>query len=118
MTQAQITPIRQRQRPSQRDLQIEGAEGTIEVTRSAYGREGASQERIRVPIYHGPLARVRVEGSVTRNLGDYNSARVAVAVELPCYPVEADIQSAYEYASTLIDNLLPLELEKAVTPSN
>lgn len=101
-----------------RALELQGAEGTIEVFRSAYGRQTESRERIRVPVYGTNVARVGVKGGITRNLGDYNSARVDVSIEVPCYPVEEDIRAAYVFASEMIDELLPLELEKAVTPSD
>lgn len=89
-------------------------EGTIHVHRAAYGREEEHTETIRVPNFAGPVARVRVEGSVTRNLGDYNSARVAVAIEMPCYPEMGEVQRVYELLSAKLDELVPQELAKAL----
>jgi hypothetical protein len=104
--------VRQRSRPA-RSLDVEGAEGSITVSRSAYGIASDTQEKIRVPIFHTTPARVRVSGSVTRNLGDYNSARVEVSIELPCYPEQSEVQRTYDYISGLLDTMIPAELAKA-----
>jgi hypothetical protein len=104
--------VRSRTRP-QRPLDLEIAEGTVLVHSVAYGTENESRETIRVPVFGTTPAKVRVCGSITRNLGDYNSARVEVMVELPCYPVESEIRRAYDYATGLVDELIPAELEKA-----
>lgn len=105
-------PIRARTRES-RPLDLDAAEGTVLVRRVAYGDETETTEMVRVPVFRTPPARVRVTGSVTRNLGDYNSARVEVMVELPCYPEQSEIQRAYEHASSLVDKYIPQELDKA-----
>lgn len=105
--------IRARKREA-RPLELEAPEATILVSRVAYGNEVQERESLRVPVFHTTPARVRVTGSVTRNLGDYNSARVEVMVEVPCYPENSEIERAYAYASSLIDQYIPQELDKAV----
>lgn len=110
MTESVIRARRREARP----LELETPEATILVSRTAYGNEAQEKETIRVPAFHTTPARVRVVGSVTRNLGDYNSARVEVMVEIPCYPEATDIDRAYAYASSLIDRYIPQELDKAL----
>lgn len=95
------------------DLNSTNEEGVIYVRRAAYGVEQEERERIRVPVFRTAPARVRVSGSVTRNLGDYNSARVEVMIEMPCYPVESEVRRVYDWASTLLDEMVPAELAKA-----
>lgn len=107
------TKARQRTREA-RPLDLDASQGTILVTRSAYGTTQESGETVSVPIFHTSPARVRVVGSVTRNLGDYNSARVEVMIEVPCYPEESEITRAYDYASSLVDRFIPQELDKAM----
>jgi len=104
--------VRPRNRPA-RSLDVEGAEGTVVVSRVAYGITTESAERIRVPVFQTTPARVRVTGSVTRNLGDYNSARVEVSIEMPCYPEQSEVQRTYDYISGLLDTMIPAELAKA-----
>ena len=112
--QAEQQPmVRNRARPV-RPVELEGAAGQMHVRRAAYGQEAESTELIRVPVFHTAPARVRVVGSVTRNLGDYNSCRVEVMVELPCYPEQSEIQRAYEEASTMVDRMVAEELQVAV----
>lgn len=107
--------VRQRERGQARALDVSGAEheGTILVRRSAYGAETEEREKIRVPIFRTSPARVRVSGSVTRNLGDYNSARVEVSIEMPCYPTEQEVRATFDWASGLLDEMVPAELKKA-----
>lgn len=35
-------------------------------------------------IYDGPIGEVTVEAGMTKNLGDFNSARMTVTLKLPC----------------------------------
>ena len=116
--------IRQRRRqvqvePTQAEVAAAAAEGLtvhegfISVQRVAYGQTEESRETIQVPLFATQPARVRVVAGTTRNLGDYNSARVEVMVELPCYPEDGEIRRAYAYASTVLDELIPVELAKA-----
>ena len=119
-----MTEIRQRRRinldPSPEEVaakKIEVREGFVHVQRVAYGKEHEAHEPIAVPIKGEAMAgSLKVVGSTTRNLGDYNSARVEVAVEVPCYMEPGEYRRAYEFATTLIDELIPLELEKAGVP--
>lgn len=114
MSEAAPAIARVRQRPATRALDLDVPEATIMVHRTVYGQEVETKETIRVPKFLTTPARVRVCGSVTRNLGNYNSARVEVAIEVPCNPEQSDIEAAYNFASGLIDQYIPAELEKAV----
>lgn len=109
-----MTSVRERSRGQRAlDLTAVAEEGTILVRRAAYGNEQETTDRVRVPMFRTPPARVRLSGSVTRNLGDYNSARVEVMIEMPCYPEESEIRRVYDWASSLLDELIPQELAKA-----
>lgn len=91
-------------------------EGRVYVRRASYGQEAESEERIMIPLFGKHAARVGVSASSTRNLGDYNSAKVEVVVELPCYPETSEIMRAASIASDILDQLVPLELQKAGVP--
>ncbi len=88
-------------------------EGVIEVTRFGYPGAEEEVETLQVPKFEGPVAFVRVEGSVTRNMGDYNSVRVAVMIELPCYPTVADVDRAHGWCSAKVDEKIQHELRVA-----
>lgn len=76
-----------------------------------------TDSRFAVPLPVGvPAAKVRIEGSTTRNLGNYESCRVSVMVELPCVPTEAGIDAAAKWASAKVDALIETELEQAGVP--
>ena len=93
----------------------EGHVGQINVSRMVYGQETMSSETISVPVLRGiEPARVRVGGSLTINLGNYQSAKVDVSVELPCLPEASEIQRAYLEASRLTDDFIRREKEIVV----
>lgn len=104
--------VRVRQRPA-RALDVESHEGTVLVKRTVYGETTETEQKVRVPIFATQPARVRVLGSVTRNLGNYNSAKVEVMIDLPCYPEATEIDRTYNYISGLLDKYIPQELDKA-----
>lgn len=83
------------------------------VTRSAYGGpEAVTEEVIEVPRFYGPVARVRIEGGVTMNMGDYQSSRVTVSVELPCYPEETEMERVGNLASRMVAKRIDSEAVK------
>lgn len=82
-------------------------DGYIYVSRVAYGEEEISTEPLKVPDFQGvPVARVTTGASYTKNLGNYESAKVTVEVSLPCFPVEEEIVRAYDTAQVLMGDML------------
>ena len=104
--------IKQRAKPQKR-----GAEGSTTVRRAFYnmGDMYSEEERtdtITVPLFENP-AYVKVSGSVTRNMGDFNSVRVSVDVSLPCHPEGSEIDRAYDIASSVVNQKVQDEVEYA-----
>ena len=67
------------------------------------GEEGV----IAVHRFEGEVAKVSVDYALTMNLGNYESARISVSVELPCYREEID--DAYEYAQAWVEERIAKE---------
>lgn len=61
------------------------------------------------------LGYVTVEGGITKNLGDYNSARIGVVVCLPCEPTIEGAKEAYVEISKLVDKLMNEEYDKVMS---
>ena len=59
---------------------------------------------------NGPFCRVRVGGSITKNMGDFNSVRVEVVAEMPCLSFVEDIDKLYRNISRWVDQKLNREL--------
>lgn len=78
---------------------INGSNESKETTDSAY-----------VELNTPSPAYVKVSGGLTKNMGDYNSVRIDVAVTMPCLPTDQDVRSTYESVSKLVDELLSKEL--------
>ena len=111
-------PPEPKKETSRRQIDVEVPEAKIKVRRTAYGQEHEREEEIEVPAFHGPVGYVRVGGSVTKNLGDYNSARVEVSVSLPTYPTPQEIERTYRFGSQLVDQYVSRELDIATGEIN
>lgn len=95
-------------------------EGTMMVRRTEYGGEEERSETldtIRVPVFATEAARIRVHGSITRNMGDFNSVRVEVMLELPLLPEMSEVDRVYGIASGWVDARMAQELERATNGS-
>lgn len=69
--------------------------------------------KVRVGTFSGvPVANISFRASITKNLGDFNSASVSVEVQLPCYVEELD--EAASYASDKVDEYLAPSLDELV----
>ena len=70
------------------------------------------REGIDVTIPADELAKVKHSIGMTLNLGDYQSAKVEVGIELPCHVGE--VQDKYEEASTFSNDKLMEEVATLV----
>ena len=57
------------------------------------------------------LAKVRLEYGMTINIGNYQSARVTVGVELPSEPEDEKLQETYEKAVKFVEEKIKVEVE-------
>ena len=95
-------------------------DGTLSVKRAHYDAaklidETEIIEKVDVPFFGDvEVGRVRVGGSVTRNMGDYNSVRVEVSFELPCLPELSEANRVYDIVSKFVDGKIKKELDCAV----
>lgn len=69
-----------------------------------------SQDKIAVHKFATEPARVMVEYGLTMNMGNFESARLSVAVTLPCYREEVD--SAHAFAAKWAGDRLAEEVSK------
>jgi len=102
--------------PPARILDVEGAEGFITVKRGRFNMgklifEKEDLDTITVPWFNGPIARVKISSSTTRNLGDYNSVKVEVSLDLPCYAVPGEIEHTYNQAADWVCAKIESELD-------
>ena len=95
-------------------------EGYIWRSRTRYEsgtqiKEEVEQEQIQVPDFAGvEPARVRLGGGLTKNLGDFNSAKVEVMIELPCLPEQSEIKRVVAMLSEELDRVIPQEMDKNI----
>jgi hypothetical protein len=76
----------------------------------------SKEETVLVHDFKGPVARVRRGYGLTMNLGNYESARFDVVLEVPCY-VE-DIDAADEFAKKWVEKRCEAEVAEVRSPSN
>jgi len=105
--------------PPKRTKQRTRKDGTLSVKRAHYDAaklidETETIEKVNVPFFGDvEVGRVRVGGSVTRNMGDYNSVRVEVSFELPCLPELSEANRVYAITSKFVDGKIKKELDIA-----
>jgi hypothetical protein len=98
-------------------------EGIIEVKRAVYQNgelteETDDVETIKVPNFTTEVARLKVHGSITRNLGNFNSVRVECGLELPSLPEMSEIDRVYGICSKFVEDKIEAELNNAMSDRN
>lgn len=88
------------------------------VNRTVYNRltkevieKHDENERILVPDFQGPVGQVTVSGGMTKNLGDFESARIDISFSLPCQPVHEELIRVSDELQTLVSELLAEQVE-------
>lgn len=77
------------------------------------GEVAEADELIAVHRFLVPPAKVGFSVGLTLNMGNYESARIEVSVEVPCYKEEID--EAYEYAKHMCSTRLQEEVQSVRT---
>ena len=91
---------------------VESESGTVMVRRVVFGAEHEEPaEAVRVPIFRTTPARVRVNGGMTISLGNMEFARVDVAVEMPCYPEESEVNRTLDFCDRIVGDRLTAQRE-------
>lgn len=57
------------------------------------------------------VGHVRVEGRYTKNLGNYESAQIGVAIEWPCRPNKKSLEKTYEFLVEHVEGKIQKEVE-------
>ena len=106
-------PLRVRKRVAKK-----GNEGTVTKSVEKKNRGVVVSSSENVEKFKGAEclnpAYVTVNGSITKNLGDFNSIRVQVGISLPCEPAELEVRATFDKASAMVDEFVGLELENAL----
>jgi hypothetical protein len=95
------------------------ARGTIQTSRTTR-RDGESEETTEASkeiseAVEGEPGYVGITGGLTKNLGNFNSAKISATVSLPFTDSGDDsVREAYTRASALVDEFLDAEYKKAV----
>ncbi len=94
-------------------------EGSQTVTKSAkhpnYGEAEIKNQTGKIPVDNlqdvANPARVRVEASATKNIGNYESVRVGVMIDMPCAPTTKAVDQMYKYLSQRVYDLTCEEID-------
>lgn len=93
------------------DDDVRTAESVIQVYASVAGvEEPEKREVIEVRQFCTEPAYVRVSAGVTKNLGNYESLRVDVAINVPCYIEE--IEAVQKRVAVMVSEMLTSEVEE------
>lgn len=55
-------------------------------------------------VYDQPTCNIGYKAGITKNLGDYESLRIDVSLNMPCYPEEID--DVFEFQRNWVENKL------------
>lgn len=96
---------------------MKSKEETLTVDRvytvSGQKQEEDSKQTVDVRTFNNvPTCSVNMIGSLQKNLGNYDSAKVSVSVSVPTYLEEID--DAFEYAKAKVEQFLTPSLEEFV----
>lgn len=65
---------------------------------------------IEIGSFEGPTAVVRISGGATVNMGNYQTSRIEVGIEMPCYPEE--VPEVYRTLQQTIEAKLKFEVDE------
>lgn len=60
-----------------------------------------------------PLARVKVSGGLTKNMGNFESLRVDVSIDLPCTAKPEKIDETFEHAKNWVADQVQIMVQEA-----
>lgn len=88
---------------------------TFSSTQNFQGKEPTGQpvtteEFLKTRRFESAPAMVNVGFGLTLNLGNFESARIDVGIEIPCYPSEAE--EAYNYAHDWVEKKINAEVAR------
>ncbi len=111
-------PIRRRQRTVAPRGTV-ARPGSISVQRTNYhsgqvvSDVSEDGELLDVPVFVTDPAYVEVQGSITRNMGDFNSVRIQVSLSMPALPEMSEVERVYAMASAWVEERLESEMSLA-----
>ena len=85
-------------------------ETILTVMSSGIGIAEDKRKALEVRKFESEPAYVRVSAGVTKNLGNYESLRVDVAITAPCYPEE--VEKVQKRVAALVADMLDEEVEQ------
>ena len=68
------------------------------------------ESTIEIGSFEGPTAVVRISGGATVNMGNYQTSRVEVGIEVPCYPEE--VPEVYRTVQATVEAKLKAEIDE------
>jgi len=85
----------------------------VERTLTRYGKtqkQEVSQEPLEVSVFQSEPARVKLELGGTFGIGQYESVRVLVGIEMPCYPEEH--AEVFAFVKNIVKERLDAEVKE------
>ena len=101
---------------AQAKRRADGEEGTITVSQTVFNQITEEREHISIRPFATEPAHVGVKFGRTINLGNYESARVDVSFDMPCYAEEAP--RVYREVLEMAELRLSEEVEKITKQLN
>ncbi len=97
-------------RVRRRGSEVTTHDATVTVLASGVGIDEEKRKVIEVRKFETEPAFVRINAGVTKNLGNYESLRVDVAISVPCYVEE--IETVQKRTAEMVADMLDTEVEE------
>ena len=97
-------------RVRRREAEVTTHDATVTVLASGVGIDEEKRKVIEVRKFETEPAFVRINAGVTKNLGNYESLRVDVAISVPCYVEE--IETVQKRTAEMVADMLDAEVEE------
>jgi hypothetical protein len=92
-------------------VEIKKGMGKVSV-KTPSGAEQNTEEEVVEQKFYGPTANVGVSVATTRNLGNYESVKIGISLNMPCNPNEEAIEQACKFAQGWVDKKMQEVLEE------
>jgi hypothetical protein len=78
--------------------------------------EDSNQDTIDLPLFeeNAPVSTVSFDMNLTKNMGNYNSAKVGIICSVPCYTDEEEMSRAHQFCRNYVESRISKSVDEFV----
>lgn len=107
--QKAVSPEDIQQLPDEQPVQLTAKQPVLKVIKQYKdGSSTETEEPLPMKTFTGPTANVGLSIGITRNLGNYESVKITVSLNMPCNPTEPDMEATFHEVHGWVDTRVEL----------